>query len=90
MPIVVTILLRDAKVLLPPTFVASHREPLKQKHSGPILTKPAHKWYVQEWYVELRIFKMEVLNIPDTKPHELLEESRSHKMKLVGLGGPID
>ena len=49
------------------TTMASHKEPQRQRYSGPILINLAFNWDAQDRYIELKNFELEVLNILETK-----------------------
>ena len=68
--------LGDAEAGPLPTTAVSHREPDKQRHSGPILVKLVFNWGTEVRYVELLKFEMEVINILHTKVYKLSEEGK--------------
>ena len=63
----VTLALKEVEAGTWPTTVASHREPQRQRYSRPIFEKLAFNWSVQDSYVELMNFEMEVTNILEPK-----------------------
>ena len=63
---VVMMILKDVVAGTQPTTVVRHREPQKQRHSGPILVKLTFNWGMHERYIKLLNFEMEVLNILET------------------------
>ena len=68
--------LRDSEVGSQLTSSMSHGKPERQLHTGPILVKPAFNWDTQDMYMKLMNFKMEVLNILETKACKLYEEEK--------------
>ena len=71
---VVMTVLRDTEAGSQLTTMMSHREPQRHKHSGPVLVKPLFNCYMQDRYIELMNFEMEVLNFLETKAYGLFEE----------------
>ena len=73
--------LRDTEAEPQPSIVMSHREPHKQRHTGPILIKLVFTWGTQDRYVKLLNFEMEVMNMLDTKVCKLHEEEKASVIK---------
>ena len=69
--VAVMMALRDMEGGSQMTTAVTHREPQGQRHSGPMLMKPAFSWGVQDRYIGLMNFKMDVSNILETKVYEL-------------------
>ena len=72
--LVVMMALRDAEARPWPTTAVSHRGLQKLRKSGSILIKPLFNWGLQDRYVGLLNFEMEVLKILDNKLYEFSEK----------------
>ena len=46
------------------------------RHSGPVLETPMFSWMMEDIYVELMNYEMEVTNILETKVYELTDEEK--------------
>ena len=70
---VVRMALRDTEAGSQLTTVMSHRKPQRRRPSGPILGKLVLNWGIQDRYIELMNFEVEVLNILEIEAYELSE-----------------
>ena len=52
----------------------NHQETHRQRYGGPVLEKPKFNWDVQDRYVKLLNFELEVTNILETRAYEISGE----------------
>ena len=61
-------------------------EVYRPQHVGPALWQPSFDWKVPDKYVELLGFKIEVMNILQTKTYKLNDEEKAPMIKKNWLG----
>ena len=58
------------------TTMASHRQPQRNRHSKPVLSKATFNWATKGTHEECMNFEMELINILETKVYKLTEEEK--------------
>ena len=75
--------LREAKAGPWLTTMGHHREPQRQRDSGPLLVKPALNWGTWDRYIKLMNLEMEVSNILETNVYKLSEKEKEMLIKKL-------